>query len=71
MNPIHFLPSEAYVKEGDKYECPCYKTANREGKLSTTGLSTNYIIAVDIPSLHHNPSKWVESGVALICAISD
>ena len=32
-----------------KFKCPVYKTSVRAGTLSTTGQSTNYILAIDVP----------------------
>ena len=52
------------------YECPVYKTCERAGVLSTTGLSTNYILSLHIPIARSSSfDHWVCRGVAALCQI--
>ncbi|KFG51661.1 putative dynein heavy chain [Toxoplasma gondii p89] len=59
-------------KSRDVYECPVYKTAARAGTLSTTGLSTNYVLTVRLPIDPHQSSAayWAKRGVALLLQLS-
>jgi len=70
MPVIHFRPTEHYKRDVADYECPLYKTAVRAGVLSTTGQSTNFVIAVDLPT-DRDPNYWVRMGTAMLCALSD
>ncbi|XP_068171919.1 dynein axonemal heavy chain 1 [Antennarius striatus] len=50
------------------YVCPVYKTLSRAGTPSTAGHSSNYIMAVELPT-GQSQRHWIRRGVALICAL--
>lgn len=70
MPVIHFLPTEDYESPPEDYQCPVYKTAERAGELSTTGQSTNFILAVDLQT-EDLPDSWTLKGTALLCQLND
>ncbi|KAG5483353.1 hypothetical protein LSCM1_04900 [Leishmania martiniquensis] len=54
------------------YECPLYKVRTRAGTLSTTGVSTNYVTSLTLPSLYGVAGDhWTLRGVAALCALDD
>jgi dynein heavy chain len=66
---IHLNPVKDRVPpETGVYNCPIYKILTRQGVLSTTGHSTNYVISLDIPS-DREPQHWIKRSVALFCAL--
>ena len=67
---IHFEPVENRVRDPEEYECPLYKTSQRAGTLSTTGASTNFVVALSMPT-NEPPERWVRMGVAALCALDD
>jgi len=67
---IWFKPQEDYKPDPDEYSCPVYKTSVRAGVLSTTGQSTNFVIAVDLPT-QDEPRKWTLRAAAFLCQLND
>ncbi|KAL3669840.1 hypothetical protein V7S43_005217 [Phytophthora oleae] len=48
------------------YSCPVYRTAMRKGTLSTTGTSTNLVLAMELPC-QGDPDYFILNGTALVC----
>ena len=67
---IHFKPQEDYKPDPEEYAAPLYKTSVRSGILSTTGLSTNFVVHVHMPS-REPPATWVQRGAAMLCMLND
>ena len=66
---IHFEPTAELVDAREKYTCPVYKTTVRAGELSTTGLSTNFVVAIHLPS-EKSAAYWVLQGTAGLLNLS-
>ena len=69
---IHFQPAVGHKQAPNTYACPVYKTAVRKGVLSTTGMSTNYVVPIELPiASTETEQKWILAGVAALCNLTD
>ncbi|CAM9197261.1 unnamed protein product [Discosporangium mesarthrocarpum] len=67
---VHFLPETGHVANPSNYVCPTYKTSDRRGKLSTTGVSSNFVVAVEFPT--NIPARqFVLHGAAMLCSMDE
>ena len=69
MPLVHFVPVKDYKPDAAEYAAPCYKTSVRAGVLSTTGISSSFVIAVDCPT-DKDPEHFVYAGAALLMQLN-
>lgn len=67
---IHFIPQEDFKIKDEDYASPLYKTSQRQGVLSTTGQSTNFVLYVAIPT-RESPDFWIQRATAMLCMLDD
>ncbi|XP_023013028.2 dynein heavy chain at 16F isoform X2 [Leptinotarsa decemlineata] len=67
---LWLIPTRTLPQYDPRYVTPLYKTSIRAGVLSTTGHSTNFVIAVLLPTLEKQ-SYWILKGTALLTQITD
>ena len=69
LEPVAEPLTEA--EKSQLYECPIYKIGSRAGTLSTTGLSTNFVLSVHLDPGHELPQHWTLRGAAILTSLDD
>ncbi len=71
MAPIMWLKPKKKTEAFDYsyYECPVYKTLERQGQLSSLGQSTNYVFSIKMVT-DKRKEHWVKRGTAMICSLT-
>lgn len=67
---VHLVPEINFIPGPKDYRCPVYKTSDRQGVLSTTGMSTNFVLAVSVQT-DVDPNTWVMMGCACLLNLDD
>ena len=63
-----FNLTDPLIKSHQQFLLSILLSISHTGTLSTTGHSTNYVVAVEVPT--DKPQfHWIKRGVALICAL--
>lgn len=60
------------IEKRHTYTCPTYITSQRWGVLTTTGLSDNFVIEMELPmDPDHEEALWIKRGVAMLTTLDD
>jgi len=71
MPVMYLVPArKSDIVDPPHFVTPVYKTAERKGVLATTGHSSNFVMAVKLPS-DKEEQHWVIRGVAILLSLSD